>query len=322
MRVISAADIDAACRDPGELADALAAAFAGAFVAPPRHHHVIPRPTADATALLMPAWTASGTEPAYLGCKFVTVYPDNAARSLPSVLGSYLLTDGASGLPLAVMDGTRITLHRTAAASALAARYLAPHDATRLLMVGAGALAPFMIRAHCRVRPSLTDIAIWNRSRQRAEALAAGLAGDAALAGRRIRVADDLAAELGRADVISAATMSREPLVLGARLKPGTHVDLVGAYNLSMREADDAALARAAVYVDTPAARTEGGDVAVALKAGTLAASAIRGDLAALVGGTVQGRRSPLDVTLFKSVGAAIEDLAAAALVWRHLAGS
>jgi ornithine cyclodeaminase len=320
MRFVDAATIDRAL-EVASLVEALRRAFAGELVAPVRHHHTIPRPGADAALLVMPAWTNPAATPAFLGTKVVTVYPDNAARALPSVIGSYLLMDGASGRLLAVMDGTRLTLHRTAAASALAARYLAREDAARMLMVGAGALAPFMIRAHVAVRPGLREIAIWNRTPARAEELARALAGDATLAGRDIRAAIDLEAAVRAADMISCATMAKEPLVHGAWLAPGVHVDLVGAYNLALREADDEALARAAVYIDTPAAKHEGGDVAVALKAGTFAEERIRADLAGLVAGAATGRRSADEITLFKSIGASVEDLAAAVAVWGRVGG-
>ena len=311
MRVVSADEIDRALTFP-VLVDALAAAFRGGLTAPARNHHGIARPGGDATLLLMPAWTDGPG--GFSGVKVVTVYPDNATRSLPSVLGTYLLLDGSSGMPLAALDGTRLTLWRTAAASALGARHLARPDATRLLMVGAGALSPHLVRAHAGQRP-LTDIALWARRPEAAEVLAATLRAE----GLPARAATDLAAEAGAADIVSCATLSREPLIRGDWLKPGAHLDLVGAFNLSMREADDEALARAAVHVDTQAALTEGGDVAVAIAAGTFAAEGVRGDLAGLVTGRSPGRTSPKDVTLFKSIGASLEDLAAAILVWSRL---
>lgn len=310
MRVVSAAEIDAVVTWP-TLLDALAGAFRGGFVAPTRHHHAVARPDGDATLLLMPAWSEAGQPPRVLGCKIVTVFPGNAARSLPSVAGTYILMEGDTGRPLAALDGTQLTLWRTAAASALAAAYLARPDACRMTMVGAGALAPFLVRAHGAVRP-ITDVRIWARRPTAAAALVERLAAE----GIAAEPVTDLEAAVTWADLVSCATLSSQPLVRGDWLSPGAHLDLVGAFNLSMREADDRALARASVFVDTPACAREGGDVAVAIRAGTFAEAAIRGDLADLVTGRSAGRTCPGEITLFKSVGAAIEDLAAAALVW------
>src|SRR5262245_63148037 len=179
MRMFDGAAVDAALSYPA-LVDLLQAAFATGAIAPPRHHHAVAldgRP--EATLLLMPAWEArepgSALAGRYMGLKSVTVYPDNATRGAPAVLGTYLLMSAETGETLAVMDATRLTAWRTAAASALASRYLSRPDAARLLMVGAGALAPFLVRAHASVRP-IREVAVWNRSRPRAEALIAELA--------------------------------------------------------------------------------------------------------------------------------------------------
>lgn len=311
MRFFSAAEIDGLLSFPA-LIDALAAAFRGEIVTPVRHHHEIERPDAAATLLLMPAWTAPEASPAFLGTKVVTVFPGNAAQSLPSVMGTYLLMDGASGAPLAALDGARLTLWRTAAASALASRALERPDGKRMLMVGAGALSSFLIKAHRSVR-AFEDIAIWARRPEAAAEVVAALAQD----GIAARVAGNLEAEARQADLVSCATLSREPLIQGRWLKRTAHLDLVGAFNLSMREADDEALQRAHVFVDTQAALHEGGDVAVAIKAGTYAAEKVTGTLASLCRGEHDMDAERDDVTLFKSVGTALEDLAAAMLVWK-----
>ncbi|MDJ1158885.1 ornithine cyclodeaminase family protein [Chelatococcus sp. SYSU_G07232] len=313
MRVVSADEIDRALTFP-VLIDALGAAFAGDVVTPVRHHHEVESRGAHGTLLLMPAWTGAAASEAYLGVKIVTVFPDNAARSLPSVLGTYLLMDGQTGRPLAALDGTRLTLWRTACASALASRYLSRADARHLVMVGAGALAPFMVRAHAAVRP-IERVTLWTRRREAAEQLAARFAGEAFA----VSVADDLEAAVRQADVISCATLSTEPIVRGAWLKPGAHLDLVGAFNLKMREADATALQCANVFIDTDAARTEGGDVALGLEAGAITDADVCADLFALCRGRHRGRALADEITLFKSVGTAIEDLAAAMLVWQRL---
>jgi ornithine cyclodeaminase/alanine dehydrogenase-like protein (mu-crystallin family) len=313
MRVVAADEIDRALSFP-TLIEALAEAFRGDLIAPARHHHEIARPGADATLLLMPAWTGAAAGASFLGVKVVSVFPENGARGLPSVLGTYLLMDGATGAPLAALDGTRLTVWRTAAASALAARHLAREDASRMAMVGAGALAPFLIRAQMSVRP-IRHVKLWNHRPEKAAALAAELSGQ----GLPVEATTDLEGAVRAADLVSCATLSTAPLVRGAWLRPGAHLDLVGAFNLAMREADDEALRSARVYVDTPAAKVEGGDVAVALKSGTLEETAVKGDLFGLCRGDAEGRRSSDEITLFKSVGSAIEDLAAAMAVWRHL---
>jgi ornithine cyclodeaminase/alanine dehydrogenase-like protein (mu-crystallin family) len=315
MRVVSAAEIDGALSFP-VLIEALEQAFRGDVIVPQRHHHEIARPGASATLLLMPAWTGAAEE-AYVGVKVVSVYPDNAARSLPSVFGTYLLMDGATGEPLAALDGTRLTVWRTAAASALAARRLAREDAGRMVMVGAGALAPFLIHAHMSQRP-LREVGIWNRRPESARQLAETLRAE----GLPASVTEDLEGAVRAADLISCATLSTTPLVDGAWLKEGTHLDLVGAFNLHMRETDDEALRRGSVYVDTQAAKIEGGDVALALKSGSIREDHVKGDLFGLCRGHPAGRASIDEVTVFKSVGTALEDLAAAMLVWRRVAGS
>jgi ornithine cyclodeaminase len=308
MRFVSAADVDAALDFPA-LIEALEQAFRGGLEAPPRHHHALPvSGEPDATHLLMPAWGQGA-----LGVKIVNVFPGNGARGLPAVQGVYVLQSGRTGETLAVLDGSRLTLWRTAAASALAAKRLARADAARLTLVGAGALAPFLARAHASVRP-IRAVTVWNRRPEGARALAARLAEE----GFAARASEDLQAAIEGADVISAATLSTTPLIRGAWLKAGQHVDLVGAFSMSMREADDLALQRARVFVDSPSALTEGGDVAQAIASGALASSAVVADLAALARGA-PGRGADDEITLFKSVGASIEDLAAAQLVWRRL---
>jgi ornithine cyclodeaminase len=312
MRHFAAAEIDAALDFPA-LIDALAEAFRGGFHAPPRSHHTIERPgEAAATTLLMPAWTGFGGEAEdFLGAKIVNVFPGNGARGLPAVQGLYALQSGVTGAPLATLDGTRLTLWRTAAASALAARYLARPDAKRLLIVGAGALAPFLARAHASQRP-IETIAVWNHRPEGARRLAAAFAAE----GWRAEAVEHLQDAVEDADIVACATLSLTPLVAGAWLKAGQHLDLVGAFSMRMREADDAALQRARIFVDTDGALSEGGDVALALQSGAITPGDVIGDLAALVRGA-QGRAAPHEITLFKSVGASIEDLAAAMLVWR-----
>ncbi len=311
MRVVTANDLARIFTFP-TLIEALRRAFQSEMVIPVRHHHTMARPgKADATLLLMPAWTNGAKNgECYVGVKIATVYPDNATRGLPSVSASYVLMAGQTGEPLALIDGSALTLWRTAAASALAASYLARQDASRLVMVGAGALAPYLIEAHASVR-AIERVAIWNRTPGRAGKLAASFAGRPFA----VEAVANLEPAVRAADLVSSATLAREPLVKGEWLKPGAHLDLVGAFTPTMRESDDAAIARASVYVDTHAgALKEAGDIVHAIKAGVIGEHDLRGDLFDLCRGEVAGRRSAEEITLFKSTGTALEDLAAASL--------
>ncbi|MGO4559989.1 ornithine cyclodeaminase family protein [Rhizobiales bacterium 3FA27D7] len=319
MLTISAAEVDRALTFSG-LVETLRTAFRDGAVQPVRHHHTVERPDgAASTLLLMPAWTdlnAAGTsKDGHIGVKIVTVSPDNNAIAKPAVMGLYLLLDGKTGEPQALIDGQRLTQWRTACASALAASYLAREDASRLLVIGAGALSPFLVKAHSAVRP-IKSVRIWNRTPANAEKVAAALRAE----GLPAEAAGDLGAEMAEADIVSSATISNEPLVRGAQLKTGAHVDLVGGFTPTMREADDAAITRARVYVDTRAGATkEAGDIVQPLASGVLKADAIVADLHELARGQKKGRQSADEITLFKSVGAALEDLAAGIAVYKAL---
>lgn len=295
------------------LVPALYAAFVAGAEVPLRHRHVLPtRGGAPATLLLMPAWQAG----AFVGVKIVTVFTGNGALGLNAVSSTYLLCDGANGRHLALIDGNEITGRRTAAASALAASFLARPDASTLLIVGAGHVAGMLAAAYAATRP-IRRVLVWNIRRDKAERLAAELQGrgfDAAGVG-------DLQAAVREADIVSCATLATEPLVRGAWLRPGTHLDLIGGYRPDMREADDEAVRRSRVFIDSPAALAEAGDITQPIDAGVLAPEQIAGTLEALCRGEVGGRESADEITLFKSVGSAIEDLAAAVLVYRSVVG-
>jgi ornithine cyclodeaminase len=275
----------------------------------------------------MPAWTRGEASHfgmghvgvGHVGIKLVTVFPDNGKRGLPAIYGQYLLLDGKTGAPLAMLDGSVLTKRRTACASGLASRFLSRPDADRLLMIGTGALAPELIRVHAKVR-RLTHVSIWGRREERAHQLAGELALSLPNAiGRPIEVhaVRDRAEAVARADIISCATLSNSPLVEGAWLRDGQHVDLVGAYTPGMRESDDALIARARVYVDTRVgALKEAGDIVQPLANGAISEKDIVADLFELARKEREGRREGdrTSITLFKSVGAALEDLAAAEL--------
>lgn len=306
MRIITAAEVEAAL-DWEALIERLRQAFRQGAEVPLRHHHNIENPGGpDGTLLLMPAWQPGH----HVGVKLATVFPGNASQGLPAVMGAYLLLDGKTGAPQALIDGPTLTLRRTAAASALAASYLARADSERLLMVGTGALAPNLIMAHAAVRP-LREVVIWGRSADKAAALAKRLDRPAL----RVSHGDDLEAAARRADAITCATLSQDPLVQGAWLRPGQHLDLVGGFKPDMRETDDEAIRRATVFVDTrDGACREAGDIVQPLASGVLTAEEIAGDLFELTRGDCAGRSTDDQITLFKSVGTALEDLAAAQL--------
>ncbi len=309
MRFIDAAAIRESLPWPRAI-DALAAALLQGAHAPLRAHHAIDVPgKGPATLLVMPAWR----EGAYLGVKLVTVFPGNADAAAPSVAAVYALFDARDGRPLAMLDGGEITRRRTAAASALAARHLARADARHLVMVGAGHQAPGLVAAHASVRP-IERVTVWSRTRVHAEATARELAGR----GFAATATDDLERAVRSADIVSCATLSTAPLVHGAWLPAGVHLDLVGAFKRTMRETDAAAMRRADLLVvdDREAAMAEGGDIVQAIAEGAIDASAVAAELRALVAGEHPGRRSDGEVTVFKSVGFALEDLAAAAAVF------
>lgn len=297
-----------------DLIQAIEAMFAGRCVMPLRHHHDVEVPgEANATFLMMPAWVPGQ----YIGVKVLSVFPDNHLRALPAIFGTYLLSSGKTGEMLAAIEGGELTARRTAATSALAARYLARPDSQELLVVGTGRLSLNLMQAHASVLP-LTRFRIWGRRADAAEKAAA----EARALGFDAAAATDLEAAVHTADVISCCTLSSEPLVRGAWLKPGAHLDLIGAFKPGMRETDDEAVRRAEIHVDTyEGALHEGGDLVQPLAAGIIGRGDIRSELAELVKGERPGRTGPEAITLFKSVGAALEDLAGAILAYERTSG-
>ena len=290
------------------LIEALRARFIAGCEVPLRATHRV----GDAgTLLLMPAWRDGGR----LGVKTVTIFPGNGAHGVPGLHSVYLLFDAVTGVPLAQLDGNEITSRRTAAAAALAASCLARDDARRLLVLGTGRVARSLPEAMAAVRP-IDEVVVWNHRPDSATTLAAQWRAS----GMQARATTDLQAAVEAADIVSCATLSEAALVQGAWLRPGTHLDLIGSFTPRMREADAACFARSRVWVDTEEALLKSGDVLEAIAAGSFAADRLQGTLADLCRGTRPGRATAAEITLFKAVGTALEDLAAAELVVETLA--
>ena len=292
----------------GILIEALRKAFSSKITAPERVQHTIKNKNgSDATLLLMPAWKIGE----HIGIKIVSVFPENTTNNMNAVHANYFLMNANDGKPVAVMDGTELTLRRTACASALAADYLVNKNVDTLLMIGTGNLAPHMIKAHCVVR-NYSRILIWGRNEEKAERLALSLN----IKDKEILAKNDIKEALNVADVISCATLTQKPLIMGDWIKPGQHLDLVGAFTPDMAEADSKAVAMSKVVVDTyEGALSESGELINALKEGRIKKEHILSDLRELVLEEKNIRKNSNDITLFKSVGTALEDLAAAELV-------
>ena len=312
MKFFTAQETADALDYPGLIAS-IAEIFASGATAPQRHHHTIPKAgEPDDVLLLMPAW-ASGFGVG--GVKIVNVVPGNNARGLPAIMASYLVFDEKTGEHKAILDGATLTAKRTAAVAALAADKLAAKGARTLLVVGSGRVARELPAAFKAVR-AIDQVLVWSRTAATAEKLAANLRHD----GFDAHAAPNLEKSVEQADIISCATLATEPVIHGAWLKPGQHLDLIGSYAPHMREADDEAIRKAKVFIDTEAALKETGDLIKPLESGALTRSAILGTLYDLAKPGFDARRGPDDITLFKGVGHALEDLAAARLALSKLA--
>ena len=286
---------------------ALREAFRAGASVPPRHVHTIESDGAQGTTLIMPAWNQQG----YFGVKVINIFPDNTRQGLPGLHAAYTLYSARTGVPLAQVDGDIVTVVRTAGAAALGASYLARHNARVLLIVGSGRIASLLAPAMRTVRP-IERVLIWNVRPASARALAESLVAQ----GFDAQAVDALEPAVRQADIVSCATLSTEPLVRGAWLRPGTHLDLIGSFKPDMKETDPACFAGAEVYVDTDEAPTKAGDLLAAFEAGVLAPSAIRGTLVDLISGAAPGRQDDSQVTVFKAVGSALEDLTLAAMAY------
>lgn len=315
MRLLSRRDLDRLLT-PASTLEALEAAFRaaaqGRVLAPVRLPVEV---GSDGVLLYMPAVLRGEVGSGAAGAKVVGVFPGNPARGLPLIHAVYLLHDATTGRPTALLEAGRLTALRTAAASALAATRLARPDASTLALLGAGVQAAAHLEAMLGIRP-VRRVLVAGRDPARAERFAADAR--SRHPGLEVELAGDPDAAVARADLVVAATTSRVPVVRGAALRPGAFVALVGAFTPDAREADTEAVCRSRVYVDTyGGAMAEAGDLLIPIAEGAFAPTEIVGDLAGLVSGAVPGRRGPEEITLFKSVGAALEDLAVATLAVR-----
>ncbi|MBO3099456.1 ornithine cyclodeaminase family protein [Gelidibacter pelagius] len=276
------------------------------LLVPMRHHHDFPNPEVgmESTLLLMPAWNPGKDA----GVKIATVSPANGKFDLPAIQAVYIYLDALKGSIKAIIEAKSLTVKRTAAASALASKFLSRKNSRSLLMIGTGALSPNLIKAHASVRP-IEQVFVWGRNFDKAKAICRSLNQE----NFEITPIKDIENKISEVDIISSATLSPTPLVLGKYLRPGQHVDLVGAYRPDMREADDDAIKKSEVFVDTYAGGLkESGDIVIPLKTGVLAEKDIKADLFLMAAKSHSGRSSDEQITLFKSVGHALEDLAAA----------
>jgi ornithine cyclodeaminase len=289
------------------LIDALATGLQLPIESPARSVYT---PNGDSSAvLIMPAWKAHEN----MGVKLVSIWPGNSAKGRSAVSAVYVLISCEDGNPVAVLDGTELTLRRTAAAAALAARILARKNSQTLAILGTGSLSAPMAVAHASVMDFKT-ILVWGRDAKKAQAVVESLA----LQGITAEVSGDLQATLAQADVVSAASTATVPFIRSDWVKPGTHLGLMGAFTPTMAEAEPALMPRAQVFADNrEAILQKGGEVLQAIQQGLIAASDIQAELAEIVVSPQKlWRRSDEAITVFKSVGFASLDLIAAEMVF------
>lgn len=286
--------------------------FTSEHTVPQRMHSQFGNGVEDtpSTLLVMPAWQ----DGKYLGVKIVTVSPHNSRFDLPSIQGVYQLFDAKTGSPLASFDASAITARRTAAKSAVASSFLARDDSETLLLVGTGTLSTELIQAHSTIHP-IKEVIIWEHTQGKGEKVIGRLPD----MDQKFRVTDDLSEAVPKADIISVATLSVDPLIRGEWLRQGQHVDTVGAYRTDMRETDDEVLRRSRLYIDHDDAWEETGDLVIPLENGVISKNDVEATLFDLCKNKKEGRKHDDEITFFKSTGHALEDLSAALFVYRQL---
>ena len=267
-------------------------------------------PEFDNHMLIRAAWS-HGTA---LGLKTATVFPVNRINTaLPAIHATYTLFNGTNGVPEATIDGTSMTYFKTAGDSALGAQLLSRKGITRMAMIGAGAMAPHLIKAHVAIQKTIRELTIWNRTQSKAEQLAQSLN----LPSVKITVSDDLESAIRHAELISSATMTKEPIIRGAWLSPGAHLDLIGAFTPDMREADDDTIRRSRVFVDSRKTTIgEIGEITIPIENGVINETDVLADLYELCSKTVFGRQNDEQITLFKNGGGGHLDLMTAQFIF------
>ncbi|HCA5035452.1 TPA: ornithine cyclodeaminase family protein [Acinetobacter baumannii] len=301
-----------------KLIEALDEIFRKDVCCPIRHHHEINVPNnQQATLLLMPAWI----EGEYLGVKQVNVFPGNSKLGKAGLNSHYLLSSATTGELLARFDGNIITARRTAAAAALGTKYLSKVNSKNLLMVGAGRVARNVVPAIMSVR-NIETVEIWDISSENADSFVKELL-SLGINASRVEI-DQLEDAVKKADIISCATLSTEPLIFGEWVRAGTHVDLIGSFTPTMREADDELMKKAKIFTDfKEAALHETGEFITPIANGSITEDSILGDFISLSRNAKVGREEldlPYDcITVFKAVGSSIEDLAAATLAYNQI---
>lgn len=295
--------------DYKKLIEALREIFKSDYTMPVRHHHFYQTDEGEEnTLILMPVWNKE-----YLGMKQVTVAPANASKNMPSIYAQYILSNSKTGQPLALMNATELTARRTACTSSLAASFLARKDAENLLVVGGGKVAQHLVQAHFAVR-KFKKVSVWMRNQDKMEVFVASLKAQ----GYPAEVVTDLENSARQADHISCATLSKTAIIKGEWVKPGTHLDMIGSHKPTTRETDDDAIRKSTIFVDSRAgALHETGELALPIADGIITENDVKADIVELVKGIYPGRSSSEEITLFKSAGLAVEDLAAALLVYK-----
>lgn len=291
------------------LIEALRDIFKSDFTMPVRHHHFYKTEDGEEnTLILMPVWNNE-----YMGMKQVTVAPANAKANMPSIFAQYILSNSKTGQPLAMMNATELTARRTACTSALAASFLCREDAENLLIVGGGKVAQHLAHAHSIIR-NFKKVSVWMRNPEKLEEFVSSLK-EQGIPAESVSNLEESARE---ADLISCATLSPTPVIMGEWIKPGTHLDMIGSHKPTTRETDDDAIRKSSIFVDSrEGALHETGELAIPIAEGIISENDVKADIVELVKGIHPGRTSPEEITLFKSAGLAVEDLAAALLVYK-----
>lgn len=263
----------------------------------------------EGVTIFMPAYLVHSGD---LGVKIVSVFPKNLESNLPTIHAVIVVIDGRTGIPAALMDGTYLTALRTGAASGAATDLLARRDAQILGLFGAGTQGRTQLEGVCAVRP-IKRVFVCDADLERAKDFIEEMKGRGAPIPQDIRLAASPEEAVMEADILCTATTSRQPVFDGKKLRPGTHINAIGAYTPDMQEVDSETIRRAKVVIDSrQASLTEAGDLVIPLRQGVITERHIHGELGEIAAGLKPGRESEDEITYFKSVGVAVQDIAAA----------